>query len=142
MSVISLPAYQTEILDYCERVVTTFHPDCIILHGSLPRGKFTPASDIDLVVIGGDLPENFLRRLFELNRLRDGKTPLEVVGYTLAEWEQMMANYHLTSLEALHWGVPLVGQDLFQQWRATLDKSKAKGLRRDSKSWIIPRTLL
>jgi predicted nucleotidyltransferase len=141
MKTIELPAYQTEIFDYCAHVVNAFHPDCIILHGSLARGGFTPTSDIDLVVIGGKLPENFLKRLFALNQFRDGKTPLEVVGYTRPEWEQMMSNYHLTALEAIHWGIPLVGQDLFYTWQSRLDQWKSKGLRRDNQSWVIPHTL-
>lgn len=140
MKTLNLPAYQTELLAYCERVVNTFHPDCIVLHGSLARGEFTPTSDIDLVIIGGSLPDNFLRRLFALNQLRDGKAPVEVIGYTLAEWEQMMSNYHLTALEVLHWGIPLVGQDLFYVWRHKLDTWKSKGLRRNDKSWSIPLT--
>ncbi len=141
MKTIELPAYQNEILDYCERVISVFHPDCIILHGSLARGEFTPTSDIDLIIIGGNLSDNFLQRLYALNQLRDGKTPLEVIGYTLAEWEQMMLNYHLTVLEALHWGVPLLGHDLFYFWQGRLDKWKARGLHRSSNSWIIPHTL-
>lgn len=140
MKTVNLPKYQAEIRGYCERVNNAFHPDCIILHGSLARGNFTSTSDVDLVVIGGTLPDNFFQRLFELNRLRDGKTPLEVMGYTLSEWEQMMANRHLTTLEVLQWGIPLMGHQLFRQWRVQLDDWKSQGLRRDKNSWVIPRT--
>ena len=141
MKTVNLPKYQTEITEYSERVIEAFHPDCIVLHGSLARGSFTTTSDIDLVVIGGALPDNFFKRLFELNRLRDGKTPLEVIGYTLGEWEQMMANHHLTTLEVLQWGIPLTGQKLFRQWQRKLEEWKSQGLRRTENSWVIPQAL-
>jgi len=141
MKIINLPKYQTEIAAYCERVNQAFHPACIILHGSLARGNFTDTSDVDLVVVGGTLPDNFFQRLFELNRLRDGKIPLEVVAYTLKEWEQMMTNRHLTTLEVLQWGIPLTGQKLFRQWRAQLDGWKSQGLRREKNSWVIPQSV-
>ena len=138
---IELPAYQSEIERFCGLVETTFWPECIILHGSITRGTYTQSSDIDIIVIGDRLPENFFERLYELNRLRDGTAPIEVVGYTLAEWEQMMEQLHLTVLEALHWGIPLHGQSLFEKWQTKLEKWKSIGLRRDTMSWSIPPVL-
>jgi predicted nucleotidyltransferase len=125
---------------FCQRLVDAFQPDCIILHGSIARGTETPFSDVDIIVIGGLLPDDFFTRLYELNRLRDGTAPIEVIGYTLTEWEQMMNRLHLTTLEAIHWGIPLHGQALFSQWQTELDRLKATGLRRDAGSWSIPPT--
>jgi predicted nucleotidyltransferase len=130
-----------KIEQFCRRVVKSFRPDCVILHGSMARGTARPSSDIDIVVIGGRLPENFFERSFSLNRLRDGTAPIEVVGYTLAEWEQMMAQLHLTVLETLHWGVPLYGEALFAQWKEKLEQWKSLGLRREASSWSVPAAL-
>jgi len=130
--------FRDEIERFCKRVQDQFQPDCIILHGSLARGTDTSRSDVDIVVIGSNLPANFLNRMFELNHLRDGKAPIEVVGYTLAEWEQMMANRHLTALEALQWGIPLRGQALFARWHSQLLEWKTEGLQRGATSWAIP----
>lgn len=137
----NLPIFPAEIEQFCARVQQKFHPDCIILHGSVARGTFTSRSDVDIIIIGGDLAQNFFTRTIELNRLRDGKTPLEVIGYTLDEWEQMIDNLHLTVLEALQWGIPLRGEALFAQWRARFAHWQSQGLRRGAVSWSIPPVL-
>lgn len=131
-------AYQTQIDLFCQRVVEQFQPDCIILHGSVAQGKATATSDIDLIIVGGSLPDNFFDRLFALNRLRDGTAPLEVVGYTRQEWEQMLNHWHLTPLEAIYWGIALHGQQLFSQWQNQLRSWQKRGLRREAHSWVIP----
>lgn len=130
--------YQRAIEQFCERVVEKFQPDCIILHGSVARGTYTAKSDVDLIVIGDSLNPNFLTRLFELNELQDGTTPFEILGYTLIEWERMLSRFHLTTLEALQWGIPVYGEALFAQWQASLDAWKSLGLQRGEVSWVIP----
>jgi len=142
MSVKPIPQlYNLALEQFCRRVEMTFQPGCIILHGSVAQGTDTPASDIDIIVIGNQLPENFFERAFALNRLRDGSAPIEVIGYTPAEWERMMDHLHLTVLEALHWGRPLHGQALFDRWSAQLAEWKSMGLRREETSWSIPLAL-
>ncbi|NOX61238.1 MAG: nucleotidyltransferase domain-containing protein [Chloroflexi bacterium] len=130
--------YQTDIKAYCQRVVESFKPDCIILHGSVARGEMHQHSDIDILVIGGEFPKNFFQRLYLLNRLRTGDAPIEAVAYSMAEWEQMMKNLHLTVLEALEWGVPLYGEPLFATWKAQFENWKRQGLKRNKHSWAAP----
>lgn len=136
-----LPVYKSEIEQFCNRVEEAFHPDCIILHGSFARGTHRRSSDIDIIIIGDLLAGNFFKRAYELNRLRNGTVPIEVIGYTLSEWEQMMERLHLTVLEALHWGIPLHGQALFEGWKSKLEEWKSVGLRRDAVSWSVPQAL-
>lgn len=133
--------HQKSIENFCQRVVEEFQPDCIILYGSVAQGKATRTSDVDLIVIGGALPEDFFERLYEFNRLRDGTAPLEIVGYTNVEWKEMLNNWHLTPLEAIYWGIPLYGQKLFSQWQNQLRSWQKAGLRREANSWVIPATL-
>jgi len=133
--------YQSEIKQFCKRVKRTFQPGCIILHGSIARGTNTRFSDIDIVIISDRLSENFFERAYKLNQLRDGAAPIEVVGYTLAEWEQMMEQLHLTVLETLHWGIPLHGEALFERWQARLEEWKSIGLCREEMSWSVPQAL-
>jgi len=130
--------YQKGIDAYCKRVNKTIQPDCIILHGSIARGTAHGDSDVDIVVIGGNMPDNFFKRLYLLNRLREDQTPIEAVGYSREEWEKMMNNLHLTTLEALEWGVPLQGETLFRKWRRQLDELKKQGLKRSERSWSAP----
>jgi hypothetical protein len=133
-----IDVYQAEIEQLCLRLQKQFQPDCIILHGSVARGTYTQNSDVDILVIGGNLADNFLTRLFELGQLRDGKTPFEILGYTLTEWEDMMSRFHLTTLEALQWGIPLHGEALFEQWHERFLHWKSLGLSRGKVSWFIP----
>ena len=42
--------------EYSRSVVAAYRPDCVILFGSVARGTQTQDSDIDILVIGGDLP--------------------------------------------------------------------------------------
>ena len=134
--------YQKEIASYCQRVVEAIQPDCIILHGSVARGNAHQHSDVDIIVIGGEMPEKFFKRLYVLNRLRSGGAPIEVIGYSRQEWERMMDALHLTALEALEWGAPLYGEALFKQWRNQLDDLKRRGLKRGEGSWSAPPELL
>ena len=136
-----LPVHESQIEQFCDRVDERFHPDCIILHGSLVRGTYSHSSDADIIVISDRLPENFFERAFELNQLRDGTVPIEVVGYTKLEWEEMMEHLHLTGLEALHWGIPLCGEALFERWKLKLNEWQAMGLRREETSWSVPKAL-
>jgi predicted nucleotidyltransferase len=137
-STMAIAVYEAEIQEFCQRVIENVQPDCIILHGSVARGTYTARSDVDLIVIGGRLSENFLDRLSTLSRLHDGHAPIEVIGYTLAEWQSMMRNFHLTVLEALHWGIPLYGEELFRQWQTRFEAAKAAGLQRERSSWYVP----
>ena len=130
--------YEAEIEQLCSRIRERFQPDCIILHGSVARGTHTPKSDVDIIVIGGNLADNFFTRLFEIGQLRDGETPFEIVAYTSAEWEEMMSRFHLTTLEALQWGIPLHGEALFDKWYERFLYWKSLGLSRGEVSWFIP----
>ncbi len=134
-------SHQEGVAAYCQRLIKTVQPDCIILHGSVARGVDDKDSDVDLLVIGGKLPDNFFERLYLLNRLREDDTPIEAVGYSLPEWEKMMQNLHLTTLEALEWGVPLYGESLFYEWRTRFESFKRQGLSRGKNSWTVPAAL-
>lgn len=127
--------------EYADAVARTYDPDCIILFGSVARGTATPDSDIDVVIVGGNLPDDFRSRFRLLMRLRPRLAPLQVHTYTWAEWEQMMDVQHVTTLEALHDGIALHGQDRFATWRRTFDHWLALGLRRTACTWEIPAAL-
>ncbi len=135
---LALPVYQTGIQAYCQRVVAVFQPDCVIVHGSVARGDYTPYSDVDIIVVGGKLPSNFFQRMFELNRMRDGQTPIEAVAYSRDEWENMRRQFHLTVLETMEWGIPLHGEALFAVWKAEFERWKKMGLRRKDTGWSMP----
>jgi predicted nucleotidyltransferase len=57
-----ISVYNEEIKQLCERLLKRFQPDCIILHGSVARKMNSPKSDVDILVIGNKLDENFFTR--------------------------------------------------------------------------------
>ena len=118
-----------------------YEPDCIILFGSVARQSHTQDSDIDVVVIGGDLPADHRTRFRLLMRLRPRFAPLQIQTYTRAEWERMLVHKHVTVLDALRDGVPLHGELLFKRWQQQFERWQALGLRRTDCSWIVPPVL-
>ena len=124
--------------EFANNVADAYRPDCIILFGSVARGEQTRSSDIDLLVIGGALPENQSERFRTLMTLRPRFAPIQVQSFTCAEWNQMRSERHVTVLESLNDGIPLHGQALFKQWRRQFKRWQQHGLRRDTSAWILP----
>ena len=58
-----------------------------ILFGSYARGDFNYASDIDLLIISDELPENLNERLSFLNLKRWNTPEVEPIGWTEREYE-------------------------------------------------------
>jgi hypothetical protein len=119
--------------------VEAYHPACVILYGSVAQDTDMPDSDVDLVVIGGDLPGDPFERVKQLLRLNDTIVPIEPLSYTVAEFEQMLAGLHVTALEALEFGVPLHGEQYFRQLRERFEQLKAQGLHRTAYTWTMAR---
>lgn len=127
--------------EYAQAVAWAYDPDCIILFGSVARGAQGQDSDIDILVIGGDLPASHRERFRLLMRLRPQLAPIQVQTYTRAEWERMIVDKHVTVLEALRDGKALHGQALFAQWRQQFQHWQNLGLRRTDCTWVIPPAL-
>src|SRR3990170_890526 len=100
--------------EFVQRLKTTVRPTCIILFGSVARGADTVASDLDFVVIGGQLPQLMFDRLDILAKLKRGiRSSIDAFPYTEAEFEQMLDNTNLLALESVHEGRPLHGDAYF-----------------------------
>jgi len=128
--------------EYARSVALAYDPDCIILFGSTARNQQTSDSDIDVLVIGGNLPADHRLRFRQLMRLRPRFAPLQVQTFTRAEWDCMITEKHVTVLEALKDGIPLHGEELFARWRAMFEDWLSLGLHRTKSSWVLPATLL
>jgi len=78
----------TKIDDYVGEVVRKLHPDLVVLFGSFATGDINEGSDIDILVVA-DFKEPFLDRIRTLMDLNTFKIPIEPVGYTQKEFNQM-----------------------------------------------------
>jgi predicted nucleotidyltransferase len=139
--VLSTQHFLAWAVEYARSVALAYDPDCIIVFGSTARNQQTPDSDIDVVVIGGNLPADHRLRFRQLMRLRPRFAPLQVQTLTRDEWDRMMARKHVTVLEALKDGIPLHGQEPFARWRRMFEEWLKLGLRRTDCSWVVPSTL-
>ena len=129
--------HTSELNQYCHRLIKTIAPVCIILHGSVARGTFTPRSDVDVLVIGGDLPHHFLERIQVLLELNDTHAPIEALGYSTREFADMLRKRHVTAFDAVCFGIPLHGGAYFKELQEMFDQMIEQGLRRTECTWTM-----
>ncbi len=90
--------YDKEIHIFCRNVLEKLSPRTVILYGSMATRRFGAGSDIDIIVVSENIPENFLERLnllFELNT---------TIGYKPNEFLKMIKRRHPTALYAVSEG--------------------------------------
>ncbi len=76
------------ITEYCKRVSREFELKKVILFGSRSRGDFYPHSDIDLLLVSDDFPQDWFKRQSRLHFLK--LKQIEPIGYTTAEINKML----------------------------------------------------
>jgi len=86
-----------------DRIVRKLNPQKVILFGSMARGDFHEASDIDLIVVG-DFRERFFDRIGRILDLNDTDFDLEALAYTPQEFEKMVAEKRPFIMNALREG--------------------------------------
>lgn len=92
-----------KIDDYVGEVIRKFNPDLVLLFGSFATGDINEGSDIDILVVA-DFKEAFLDRIRTLIDLNTFKIPIEPVGYTPEEFNQMKNKKSLFIMEVLEKG--------------------------------------
>lgn len=105
--------YDKEIRFFCRNVLEKFNPRTIILYGSMATRRFGAGSDIDIIVVSENLPENFLERLNLLFELNTTTAPIEPLGYKPNEFLKMIKRRHPTALYAVSEGIPLYDDGFF-----------------------------
>jgi predicted nucleotidyltransferase len=88
---------------YLNEVIKHLNPYLVVLFGSFATGEINEGSDIDILVVA-DFKEGFLDRIGTLMRLNSFGIPVEPVGYTLEEFEEMKRRGNPFILEVLEKG--------------------------------------
>ena len=88
---------------YVSEVIKHLNPYFVILFGSFATGEINEGSDVDILVVA-DFKEDFLDRIGTLMRLNTFGIPIEPVGYTLEEFEDMKRRGNSFILEVLEKG--------------------------------------
>jgi len=92
-----------KIDDYVGEVVRKLNPYLVVLFGSFATGDINEGSDIDIIVVA-DFKEDFLDRIRTLMDLNTFKIPIEPVGYTPEEFNQMKNRRNPFIMEVLEKG--------------------------------------
>ncbi|MEM2912983.1 MAG: nucleotidyltransferase domain-containing protein [Candidatus Bathyarchaeia archaeon] len=79
-----------KIKAYVRRVVESLNPHMVILFGSFATGDINEGSDVDILVVA-DFKEDLLERIKILMELNTFGIPIEPIGYTPEEFEDMRA---------------------------------------------------
>jgi predicted nucleotidyltransferase len=79
----------TDVLEHImQTLISEYHPQKVILFGSMAKGEIDDWSDIDLVIIK-ETPKRFLARLKEVALLCRAPVGVDYLVYTPSEFEQM-----------------------------------------------------
>lgn len=88
---------------YVRRIVEIFNPNIVILFGSFAAGDINEGSDIDIIVVA-DFKEGLLDRIKTLMELNTFGIPIEPIGYTPEEFEDMRARGNRFIMEVIEKG--------------------------------------
>lgn len=83
---------QKEIKKIKNSLVKKYHPEKIILFGSVVWGKFDKNSDLDFLIIKKDVPHYGRDRLREVYKFVDSSFPVDLLIYKPDEFED---RYHM-----------------------------------------------
>ncbi len=92
-----------KIDEYVEEVVKSLNPYLVILFGSFATGDINEGSDVDILVVA-DFEESFLDRIKKLVDLNKFRIPVEPVGYTLKEFNEMKNRKNAFIIEVVEKG--------------------------------------
>ena len=72
-----------------QRLKTHYHPDRVVLFGSLASGKVTPESDLDLLLVKKGVPRRYYDRVKEVAPLiAESPVGVDFLIWTPEEWEK------------------------------------------------------
>ena len=92
-----------KIEEYVEEVVKGLNPYLVILFGSFATGDINEGSDVDMLVVA-DFEENFLDRIKKLMDMNKFRVPIEPIGYTLKEFNEMKKRKNAFIIEVVEKG--------------------------------------
>lgn len=134
--------YKEALEAYLRALFSVLSPRFVILYGSAARGDFGVGSDVDLLVVADGLPEKFDDRLKLLFCINPTTAPIEPIGYTLEEFEELLGRRHATVLFALEEGIVLYDDGSFLGMKEKFEKLKRElKIVRGKVGWYVEKML-
>jgi len=81
---------EKELNIFVEKVRKAYRPEKIILFGSLPAGKVTESSDLDVIVVA-ETQDNFWNRMKDISKFCSRKVGMDVLVYTPEEFDKLLS---------------------------------------------------
>jgi predicted nucleotidyltransferase len=79
--------YEKEIQSITTQLIEKYGPEKIILFGSVARGEYDQANDLDFLIIKQDVPFYGIDRMRELDELIDRNVAADMLVYRPDEFE-------------------------------------------------------
>ena len=115
----------SDLVAYLVQLLALIKPICVLLFGSAARGDWDAYSDVDVLVVSDDLPEDF----FEAQRIvyepRRGR--VQPYGYTSRRVEEMVKEDNSFLRNVLADAIPLIGEGYYSKLKAFLQESSRIG---------------
>jgi predicted nucleotidyltransferase len=127
---------KAQLKPFCEHLKRLYEEPVVVLCGSTAIGENMPWSDIDLIVVA-DFEKPFLDRLGELALLNDTGLSLEVLGYTPAEFMQMLDNLNPGAIEAVEFGIPILPGRVLSELKEKLAELKKLGVTKTPCTYLL-----
>jgi predicted nucleotidyltransferase len=108
-----------KLREYADSKAKEQHTRAIVLTGSIATGTYTGSSDADILVIADNVPANVLER-YALFSDPEFPIDLEPRVYTTREFVSMVRQHDRFALESLATGIPLHGEQFFNELRESL----------------------
>jgi len=115
----------SKLREYADSKAKDQHAKAIVLTGSLATGSYTGTSDADILVITDNVPANVLER-YALFSDPDFPIDLEPRVYTTEEFISKVRQHDRFALESLITGIPLHGEQFFNELRGSLGRQRRK----------------
>ena len=117
--------YKDALEAYLKSLFDKLSPSFVVLYGSAARGDFGVGSDIDILVVADDFPKKLDDRLQLLFNINPTTAPLEPIGYTPKEFEELLRKRHATALYAMEEGIPLYDDGTYLKMKKMYERLKA-----------------
>lgn len=82
--------FKTEIQSIVKQIINKYHPQKIILFGSLVKGNYNEGTDIDLFIIKDDVPYLGVERIRQLERMIKYKLATDFIVYKSHEVKERL----------------------------------------------------
>lgn len=132
----SLEKYAEKIERFLEDVDRARGLRTAVVFGSHAKKQATQHSDVDMVIVCRNLPENWLDRLKAVGR--HARFPLQALIYTREELEEAVRRPSFVVLDALVEGIPLRDDGTWERAKQIFHEiTKNYSLRKEGRKWYF-----